>query len=169
MGKIEKDKGKIMAEATDCRAATDEVARAKASAEKSNKNLVAQLTDVGKKVEEANMTLGDFESQKRRLAAENNDLLKLAGDIANNVNMIQKMKQSLQAALDDAKERQLILGKFKNVEHELDGMKEALDEELAGREDVNRQTAKAEGEAAMWRGKYESEAVAKAEELEMTK
>merc|ERR1712172_37628 len=47
--------------------------------------------------------------------------------------------------------------------------KEALDEELAGREDVNRQTAKAEGEAAMWRGKYESEAVAKAEELEMTK
>merc|ERR1711971_501353 len=175
--KIEKDKGKIMAEATDCRAATDEVARAKASAEKSNKNLVAQLTDVGKKVEEANMTLGDFESQKRRLAAENNDLLRLAGDIANNVNMIQKMKQSLQAALDDAKhvadneakERQLILGKFKNVEHELDGMKEALDEELAGREDVNRQTAKAESEAAMWRGKYESEAVAKAEELEMTK
>merc|ERR550534_2684389 len=142
--KIEKDKGKIMAEATDCRAATDEVARAKASAEKSNKNLVAQLTDVGKKVEEANMTLGDFESQKRRLAAENNDLLKLAGDIANNVNMIQKMKQSLQAALDDAKhvadneakERQLISGKFKNVEHELDGMKEALDEELAGREDA---------------------------------
>merc|ERR1712210_364506 len=59
---------------------------------------------------------------------------------------------------NEAKERQLILGKFKNVEHELDG-----------REDVNRQTAKAEGEAAMWRGKYESEAVAKAEELEMTK
>merc|ERR1711935_83507 len=60
-------------------------------------------------------------------------------------------------------------GKFKNVEHELDGNKEQLDEELAGREDVNRQTAKAEGEAAMWRGKYESEAVAKAEELEITK
>merc|ERR1712021_165372 len=48
-------------------------------------------------------------------------------------------------------------------------MKEQLDEELAGRENVNRQTAKAEGEASMWRGKYESEAVAKAEELEMTK
>merc|ERR1712083_170767 len=112
----------------------------KASSEKSNKHLGGQLTDLGKKVEEANMTLGDFESQKRRLAAENNDLLRVAGDIANNVNMIQKMKSSLQAALEDAKhvadneakERQLILGKFKNVEHELDGMKEALDEELAG-------------------------------------
>merc|ERR1712051_120191 len=176
-GRIEKDKSMLMHEVQDVRSATDEIGRSKASSEKSNKNLITALNDVGKKVEEANMTLGDFESQKRRLAAENNDLLKLAGDIANNVNMIQKMKQSLQAALDDAKhvadneakERQLILGKFKNVEHELDGMKEALDEELAGREDVNRQTAKAEGEAAMWRGKYESEAVAKAEELEMTK
>merc|ERR1719273_2823465 len=175
--KIEKDKGKIHAEANDARAATDEVARAKASAEKSNKHLAGQLNDLGKKVEEANMTLGDFESQKRRLAAENNDLLRVAGDIANNVNMIQKMKQSLQAALEDAKhvadnearERQLLLGKYKNIEHELDGMKEALDEEIAGREDVNRQTSKSEGEANMWRGKYESEAVAKAEELEMSK
>merc|ERR1712242_525134 len=51
--KIEKDKGKIGAEASDARAATDEVARAKASAEKSNKHLGGQLTDLGKKVEEA--------------------------------------------------------------------------------------------------------------------
>ena len=32
-----------------------------------------------------------------------------------------------------------------------------------------RQVAKAETDAAMWRQKYETEAVAKAEELEMTK
>merc|ERR1719284_1296057 len=38
--KIEKDKTKIHAEANDARAATDEVARAKASSEKSNKHLV---------------------------------------------------------------------------------------------------------------------------------
>merc|ERR1739846_287495 len=131
----------------------------------------------GKKIEEANMTLGDFESQKRRLAAENADLLRVAGDIANNVNMVGKMKGSLVAALDDAKhnadnearERGLLLGKFKNVEHELDGLKEAFEEELAGRENINRQTSKAEGEAAMWRNRYESDAVAKAEDLEMTK
>merc|ERR1719418_143060 len=130
--KIEKDKGKIMAEANDCRAATDEVARAKASAEKSNKNLVAQLTDVGKKVEEANMTLGDFESQRGDLLLKTMIFLNLLGDISNNVNMVAKMKQSLVAALDDAKhvadsearERHLLVGKFKNLEHELDGMKE---------------------------------------------
>merc|ERR1712172_292138 len=175
--KIEKDKGKIMAEATDCRAATDEVARAKASAEKSNKLLSASLNELGKKVEEANMTLGDFESHKRRLAAENADLLRVVGDISNNVNMVAKMKQSLVAALDDAKhvadaearERHLLVGKFKNLEHELDGMKEHLDEESSSCDDIVRQTIKAEGEGHSWRSKYESDAVAKAEELEMTK
>merc|ERR1739844_510263 len=175
--KIEKDKGKIHAEANDARAATDEVARAKASAEKSNKHLAGQLNDLGKKVEEANMTLGDFESHKRRLAAENNDLLRVAGDIGNNVNIVNKMKASLVSALGDAKhnadnearERGLLLGKFKNVEHELDGLREAFEEELGARENINRQTAKAEGEAAGWRSRYETDAVAKAEDLEMTK
>merc|ERR1711992_344017 len=62
--KIEKDKGKIQAEIADGRAATEEIGRAKASSEKSNKNLSGQLNDLGKKIEEANMTLGDFESPK---------------------------------------------------------------------------------------------------------
>merc|ERR1712156_926536 len=113
--------GKIGLEANDARAATDEVGRAKSSSEKSNKTLVGSLNELGKKVEEANMTLGDFESQKRRLAAENADLLRVVGDLTNNVNMIAKMKQSLVSALDDAKhvadtearERQLLVGKFK--------------------------------------------------------
>merc|ERR1712223_95525 len=137
---------------------------AKSSSEKSNKTLVGSLNELGKKVEEANMTLGDFESQKRRLAAENADLLRVVGDINNNVNMVAKMKQSLLAALDDAKhtadtesrERQLLLGKFKNLEHELDGLKEHLDEEMASRDDIARQTKKAEGEAATWRSKAET-------------
>merc|ERR1712223_2229169 len=143
----EKDKAKINAEIQDGRAATEEIGRAKASSEKSNKNLHASLTELGKKIEEANMTLGDFESHKRRLAAENADLLRVAGDIGNNVNIVNKMKASLQAALEDAKhvadnearERGLLLGKFKNVEHELDGLKEAFEEELGARENINRQ------------------------------
>merc|ERR1719402_165031 len=151
--------------------------RSKSSSEKANKNLVAQLNDLNKKVEEANMTLGDFESQKRKLAAENADLLRAAGEVNNNVNMLQKMKLALQSSLEDAKriaddesrERGLLVGKFRNLEHELDGMKESLDEEVSSREDCNRQTNKCESEAAMWRCKYETEAVAKAEDLEMSR
>merc|ERR1712096_212839 len=70
---------------------------------------------------------------------------------------------------NEARERQLLLGKFKNLEHEVDGAKEALDEEAAGRENILRLCAEAEGDAALMRQKYEVEAIAKGEELEMTK
>merc|ERR1712088_172537 len=157
--KIDKDKSKVLNETNDARNACDEIMRAKGSSEKSN------------------ITLGDFEAQKRKLAAENADLLRVAGEINNNANMVLKVKSSLVAALDEAKkvadeearQRSLLIGKFKNAEHEVDGLKAQYDEEVGSREDTCRQTNKCEGEAAMWRCKYETDAVAKAEELEMSK
>merc|ERR1712038_1402122 len=118
--KIDKNKSKI----------TNEINDAKASSEKSNKHLVNQPNDLNKKLEESNMTLGDYEAMKRKIAAENGDLLRVAGDINNNLMMIQKVKASLTANLEEAKsvadnearERGLLLGKYKNMEFELDGV-----------------------------------------------
>ena len=62
--KVEQDKNKIMAEIADVRAATDEVNRSKASAEKSYKNLMSGLNDLNKKIEETNLNLGDLEAGK---------------------------------------------------------------------------------------------------------
>merc|ERR1740129_706786 len=56
-----------------------------------------------------------------------------------------------------------------NLEAELDALKGHLDEEVGGRDEIIRQTTKAEGEAGAWRSKFESDAVGKAEELEMVK
>merc|ERR1712142_919067 len=122
-------------------------------------------------------TLGDFEASKRKIAAENADLIRVVGDLDCNLNMLMKAKSSMAAQLEETKanadnesrERSLLLGKFRNLEHEVDIAKEALDEETASRDNVLRQVAKAEGDASLWRAKYENEAVAKAEELEMTK
>merc|ERR1712038_197501 len=175
--KIEKDKGAINHEIVDIRAATDEVNRSKASAEKSNKGLIAQLNEVNKKVEEANLTLGDFENAKRKLAAENADILRQLQELENSANMLNKYKAQLISQLEEAKrfadeeakERHSLHGKFKNLEHEVDGAKEQLDEEVGLKEDTLRQLNKACQESDMWRQKYESEGLAKAEELEMTK
>merc|ERR1711868_241776 len=175
--KIDKDKQVIMAEIADARAATDEVVRSQASADKSNKALVDNLNAINKKVDAANLTLGDFGAAKNKIANENGELLRVVGDLENNLNMLAKAKSALAAQLNDikalcdneARERQLLLGKYRNLEHELDGAKEALDEEVAGRDNILRLNAKAEGDAAAMRQKYEQEAVAKAEELEMTK
>merc|ERR1719427_2572839 len=176
-GKIEKDKTQIMHEISDVRAANDEVGRSKASAEKANKNLITNLNDVNKKVEEANLTLGDFENNKRKVAAENSDLLRQLQELENNAGLIAKIRAQLASQLDEAKrvaddeakERHALLGKFKNLEHELDGIKEQLEEETCGKDDVMRQVSKAVAEADMWRAKYEQEGLAKAEDLEMAK
>merc|ERR1719270_3181624 len=168
--KIEKDKQVIMMEIADARAATEEVGRSQASADKSNKNLVDTLNAANKKVDAANLTLGDFGMSKNKIANENGELLRIVGDLENNLNMLAKAKAALAAQLNDieARERQLLLGKYRNLEHELDLAKEALDEEVAGRDNILRLNAKAEGDANAMRQKYETDAVAKAEELEMT-
>merc|ERR1712002_1398059 len=175
--KIEKDKVIIMNEISDARAATDEVMRAQASADKSNKAMLESLNAINKKVDNANLTLGDYATSKNKIAVENSDLLRIVGDLDNNLNILAKQKSALAAQLNDvkalcdneARERGLLLGKYRNLEHELDGARDALDEETAGRENVLRLVAKAEGEAQVWRQKFETDAVAKGEELEMTK
>merc|ERR1712212_1021532 len=140
--KIDKDKTIIMAEIQDARAATEEVVRAQASQDKSNKALLDQLNATNKKVDAANLTLGDYAMSKNKIANENAELFRIVGDLENNLNMIAKSKSALGAQLNDvkalcdneARERQLLLGKFRNLEHEVDGAKEALDEESASRD-----------------------------------
>merc|ERR1712141_964304 len=140
-------------------------------------NLISTLNEGNKKVEEANLTLGDFENGKRKIAAENADLLRQLQELENQANMLSKLKAQHVGQLDEirkfaddeARERSALLGKFKNLEHELDGIKEQLDEEASAREDVNRQLNKAVQESDMWRSKYETEGLAKAEDLEMAK
>merc|ERR1712136_483506 len=65
-GKMEKDISSITHELNDVRVATDEISRARASAEKSNKLLISQLNELNKRVEEANLTLGDMDNEKKR-------------------------------------------------------------------------------------------------------
>merc|ERR1740137_453687 len=175
--RIDKDKTIIMAEIGDARAATDEVVRAQSSQDKSNKALLDQLNATNKRVDAANLTLGDYGMSKNKIANENSELMRIVGDLDNNLNMLAKSKSALGAQLHDvkalcdneARERRLLLGKYRNLEHEFDGAKEALDEESNGRENMLRLVAKADGDASLLRQKYEVEAVAKGEELEMTK
>merc|ERR1711992_33863 len=175
--KIEKDKTSLMHEVQDVRAATDEVGRAKASAEKSGKNLILSLNEVNKKVEEATLTIGDFENAKRKLSAENADLLRQLQELENQANMLSKYKVQYATALEEAKrntdnegkDRASLLSKYKNLEHEVDGHREKLDEKCTEKDDILRQLSKATQEANMWMKKYKTEGVAKAEDIEMTK
>merc|ERR1711936_1402164 len=175
--KVSKDCGQIANEIGDVRAATDEVARSKASAEKSQRALSATLNELTKKIEEVNLNLGDFEAGKRRITAENADLLRQLQELNANASLMTKTKSALVSALDEqkaiadneAKERVSLLGKFRNMEHMADGLKENYDEEVGAKENLARQLNKALGDSDMWKQKYEIDGIAKAEELEMAK
>merc|ERR1712223_1187705 len=101
--KIEKDRNQIMHEIGDVRAATEEIGRSKASAEKSNKTLINQLNESNKRVEESNLNLGEFENNKRKIAAENADLLRNLQELENSANMLNRIKVQLASQLDEAK------------------------------------------------------------------
>merc|ERR1719494_1226320 len=131
----------------------------KASAEKSHRSLIATLNELTKRIEETNLNLGDFEAAKRRMTSENADLLRQVQELNANASLMVKTKSALAAALDEqklvadneAKERVALLGKFRNMEHMADGLKENYDEEVSaqaeGRPSHNR-TAWTEAAAA---------------------
>merc|ERR1712088_1104538 len=151
--------------------------RSKASAEKSQRALTGTLNELTKKIEEVNLNLGDFEAGKRRITVENADLLRQLQELNANASLMTKTKSALVSALDEqkaiadneAKERVSLLGKFRNMEHMADGLKENYDEEVCAKDNLARQLNKALGDADMWKQKYEIDGVAKAEELEMAK
>ncbi len=69
----------------------------------------------------------------------------------------------------ETRESSALLGRYKNLEHVIDGLKENLDEELAAKENLIRQCNKAQSESDAMRQKYENEGVSKAEELGKSK
>ena len=135
------------------------------------------LNDLNKRIEESHLNLGDAEAAKRRLASENADLLRQLQELDNAANLLLKEKMSLVASLDEqkricddeSKERVSLLQKYRNLEHEAEGIKSNYDEEACARNNIGVQLKKAEADADMWRRKYEIDGMGRAEELEMSK
>lgn len=61
------------------------------------------------------------------------------------------------------------MGRFRNLEHDMDTLREQLEEEQEAKADLQRQLSKANAEVQLWRTKYESEGLARLEELEDAK
>ena len=147
------------------------------SCEKSYRHLISQLNLENKKIEKSNLILADFEACKRRQTTDNAELLQQLQELENATNMMVRVNSGLSSTLeeqkrmveDESKERICLLGKYRNIEHEVDKLKENLEEEVSSKENFERQLLKNQSEADTWRNKYEVEAVAKAEELEMSK
>ncbi|XP_005176298.1 myosin heavy chain, muscle isoform X18 [Musca domestica] len=175
--KSEKEKNEYYAQLNDLRAGCDHLSNEKAAQEKIAKQLQHTLNEVQSKLDETNRTLNDFDAAKKKLSIENSDLLRQLEEAESQVSQLSKIKISLTTQLEDTKrladeesrERATLLGKFRNLEHDLDNFREQVEEEAEGKADLQRQLSKANAEAQLWRSKYESDGVARSEELEEAK
>uniref|UniRef100_A0A6G1S6V3 Myosin heavy chain, muscle n=1 Tax=Aceria tosichella TaxID=561515 RepID=A0A6G1S6V3_9ACAR len=175
--RLEKEKATLASENQELHSVVDQTGKNAANIEKQNKQMEMQINELQHKLDEANRTIGDFDTSKKKLVVENSELQRQLEEAESQVAQLSKLKSSLQTQLEDAKrtadeesrERASILGKFRNLEHDLDNLKEQLEEEQEAKTDLQRQLSKANAEVQTWRTKYESEGLARLEELEEAK
>ncbi|CAL4062729.1 unnamed protein product [Meganyctiphanes norvegica] len=172
--KLDKEKDVMRHEAEEAKAAMDALAHDKAAAEKTGKTVHAHILEIQTKLDEVNRCVSDFDCIKKKLSVENGDLLRQLEEAGAQYSQLYKITQNLGAQLegikkvayDENKERVCLLGKYRNLEHDLDGLREQLNEESDAKWELQRSLQRANADANMYRAKYESEGIARAEELE---
>ena len=175
--KVEKEKHAKRLQIDEVRGAIDIIANEKANLEKQNKLLNNQRLDLQRKVEEANLTLIDYDSTKKKIIVENAELMQSLEELENNNAVLSKVNLTLNCQLneqnkiseDEAKDKNVLMGKFKNLEHEVDLTKGQLEEETQSKSDALRLLSKSVADAQMWRLRYEKDGLAKCEDLESSK
>merc|ERR1711935_233162 len=147
------------------------------SLEKQGKMIQQQIYDAQSRLEELQRALHEADGSKRKLTVENCDLVHQFEEAERNAAQLSKDRTSLTTQLEDAKrladaetrERINLLGKMRNLQHELEVMKEHLEEEYDAKQEVERQLSKAFADIQLWKTRYETEGVARAEEIDRDK
>merc|ERR1712142_220469 len=172
--RAEKDQDNIKNETDEARAQMDQIAKEKINAEKDAKQLEGTLHDLTVQMNELQTSLNESDEIRKKLAVENSDLIRQYEDAENQYATLSKLKLSLENQQadakklfdDESKERAIIMGKFRNLEHDILNLREQLDFSAEEKSDILRQLSRANAEAQMYRAKYESEGLVRAEELE---
>lgn len=172
--KIEKEKHQLVRDNNELTKVVDRLNNEKAIDEKNYKLSQSLLQETQFRLDEAARQNSDLDHSKKKLLGENSDLNRQLEENESQLSKANKMRVSLQTQLEDMKkladeegrERSSLSGKYKNVQHDNETLKEQLEEEVEARSDVQRQLSKANGDAALWRAKYETEAVIKVDEIE---
>ncbi len=131
----------------------------RAALEKNGKMLQAQIADLQSRLVDLQASLNEADGAKRKCVVENCDLQHHAEEAERSAAQLSKDKSSLTTRLDDAKrladaearERINLLGKMKNLEHEIELMREQLDEDYEAKQDLDRQLSKALADSNLWK------------------
>ncbi|XP_072400087.1 paramyosin, long form-like [Diabrotica undecimpunctata] len=172
--RAEKEKGKFQAEIYQLIAQVESVSKERLISVKQVEKLEITVNELNIRIEELNRTVVDITSHKTRLSQENIELIKEVQDLKVNIENAIYLKSQLAGQLEDARRRaedderrrSLLEANLHQVEIELESVRVQLEEESEARLDLERQLVKSQGEVQVYKSKYETEVVARAEEVE---
>ncbi|ROT74109.1 myosin heavy chain type b [Penaeus vannamei] len=116
--------------------------------------------------EEAKAAMDNLARDKAIAEKANKGIQQQINDVTARLDEATRTLNDFDAQKKKLADRSVLLGKFRNLEHDLDGLREQLEEEIEAKADANRQLSKANAEAHMWRSKYETEGIAPCRSLE---
>merc|ERR1711868_135500 len=128
------------------------------------KNLEAQLSEVNAKLDECSRNISDANQSKGRVLSENADVARQLEEAEAAVQKLNKEKFFLTKTLEEAKVnldeetriRQKLQSDHRALQNEVDGLRDALEEEQEGHADAQRLLTKATAELNEWKRKGES-------------
>ncbi len=135
------------------------------------------MAELQGKCDEQTRQLGDYGLLKGRLHGENTDLNRQLEELELQVSNLARLKSTLTSQLDEAKtmandesrERQILAAQVRNIQHENESLREHVEEETEGKEELQRLVSKLNGEIQQWMARFEHEGMAKLEEIEEAK
>ncbi|ETN81715.1 myosin head [Necator americanus] len=175
--KADKEKAQLQRELEELSASVDSEVRSRQDIEKQLKVVEVQYAEAQTKADEQSRQLNDFAALKNRLHNENGDLGRQLEDMENQLNSLHRLKAQLSSQLEEtkrsydeeARERQALAAQVKNFEHENDSLRDQLDTESEAKAELLRQISKQNAEIQQWKARFESEGLAKLDEIEEAK
>merc|ERR1712223_1640982 len=141
--KAEKDKAGMERDLQEARATLDEAMRERANHERNGKLTQGLIVEAHQKLDEMARALNEADSSRKKLQVENQDLIRQIEETENAIAALGKNKISLTTQLEDtkrlgdteARDRAALLARFKNLNTELENLRQRIEEESEKKSD----------------------------------
>uniref|UniRef100_H3CE06 Myosin, heavy chain b n=1 Tax=Tetraodon nigroviridis TaxID=99883 RepID=H3CE06_TETNG len=177
--KLEKEKSELKMEVDDLSVNMENVAKAKVNLEKMCRSLEDQLMELKTKNDEHLRQLTDLTNQRARFQAENAEFSRQMEERESLVSHLTRGKQGFTTQIDELKRlideeskgqaKNALAHSLQSARHDCDLLREQFEEEQEAKGELQRSLSKANSEVALWRNKYETDAIQRTEELEEAK
>ncbi|XP_016043186.2 LOW QUALITY PROTEIN: myosin-15 [Erinaceus europaeus] len=175
--KLEKDKNDLQLEVDDLLIRVEQMARAKATAEKLCSLCEERLNGANAKLDEMTQLANDLTAQKIKLRNENGEILRRTEEKETLINQLSREKTTLIQQIEElkgqlekeTKSQSTLAQALQSAKHDHDLLQEQYDEELEAKVALLRALSRGNAEIVQWRTKYEDDTNQKTEDLEDAK